>query len=131
MAPVEVIKGEKTSRQEWMTKRNQPISFPDVHEGKHLIDWIKELGFATPVQGGMNSLSYQEIKAWSDLTEIDLRYDEVVLLKRLSSAFCGQYNGSDIKDKPPYINTEFSDKVAQGACFLAILDGVNDVAKLK
>lgn len=128
-SPIEVFKGSRVVREEHMRKLKQPIQMPDITQLEHLKRWIVELGIYGYGVNGCIPLPFQEIQAWNELTMAGARPKEVMVLRDLSRAYCGQYHKSDVKCPPPYKPKGGEDKAAMGAMFLSALDSVNDVGK--
>jgi hypothetical protein len=78
-----------------MLKNPDKSGLPEVDSGRHLISFLSELGYAEP---GPETLSYKEIKAWSELTKTELTASEVLAIRNLSSAFCIEYQKSNKKN---------------------------------
>lgn len=54
---------------------------------------------------GFRPINYQEIKAWSDLTKIELVEDEPSILRSLSVEYCMMLSKARKTDcPPPYVN---------------------------
>lgn len=62
---------------------------PEVpQEGAYLWEWFWELSNARSSSGfGQNPLSWQEIKAWSDLYRLELGGDELTAIRAMDNAF--------------------------------------------
>ena len=76
------------------------LDFPPLDGFDYLIEHFLEVG---PSQGG-EALTFGELAAWSSLTGVRLDAWEATMLRRLSSAYLGEYH--DAKDparKPPYL----------------------------
>ena len=51
---------------------------------------------------GITTLSYTEIKAYSDLTETPLNADEVSIIRMMSKEYCSYLQNRDPNIKAPY-----------------------------
>lgn len=61
------------------------------------------------INGTPAPFTLQELKAWIDLSEIKMTYDEIMHIKRLSEAFVSALNESSRKDAMPYYRKEKGD----------------------
>lgn len=55
--------------------------------GRPLLDWLEELGFCVWTESGPRGIDYQEISAWSAITQQRLTPWESVMIHRLSLAY--------------------------------------------
>jgi hypothetical protein len=76
------------------------LDLPSVpRELEYLLGWFWEIRSAVGGSGfGANPISFSEIKAWCDLTDIELSPWEVFVLKRMDNEFLKISNKSS-KDK--------------------------------
>lgn len=70
----------------------------------HLLDIFFEVGPAMPGFAGPVSISWERLKAWSDLTGYRLRAWEVRWLIRLSGAWVAEHQRAKARDAvPPFV----------------------------
>lgn len=75
------------------------LILPVVEVAEHLIDYLFSIG---PTTGG-ETISFQEIAAWTALTGYRLNGWEAETLRRLSGAYAAEhYAASDAKRPAPY-----------------------------
>lgn len=81
---------------------------------------------------GLVPLSYQEIKAYDELTDAELLTWEVRILKKMSDAYCSEYSRASDPNRPaPYrkeVNPEEVDQVAKA---IRIKQGMSGFRKRK
>jgi len=84
--------GGKTQRfKSWTT------SLPDKGNFSHLWDWLRELGLG-------HDISWQEVKAWADLTGSNPSPDEAQALVQLSRIWLTEFRrGTDKNALPPWM----------------------------
>lgn len=70
---------------------------PDLEGYEHLLDHLWSVG---PAVAG-EPVSFQEIKAWVDLTGVRVDGWEAEALRALSSAWVGEYRAADDAQRPP------------------------------
>jgi len=87
------------------------IALPEL-EYQHLFEWLMEVGPCEFTQSGISPVSYQEIKAWSDVTGLVLVENEAQILKQLSADYCGSYIKGRDRDMPPPFIEKPADPVA-------------------
>lgn len=89
---------------------------PDLEGFSYLVEYINLLGHAVSNGNGFNPISYQEIKAWTELTGIELNGWEAETLHDLSISYIVGYNaGRDPASAPYWQSMNFDkDQVAQG-----------------
>lgn len=76
------------------------LKLPLHKNGAYLIDMLAELGFA---RSGPESIDYQEIAAWCNLTDTRLTAWEASTLHKLSDAYVLQLHRSKgANSEPPY-----------------------------
>lgn len=68
-----------------------PIDVPE--QGEHLLEWFFALDAARSSNGmGANPIGYGELDAWSRLTGAEPSPQEVVILKRMDTAYLNELN---------------------------------------
>lgn len=81
---------------------------------------------------GIAPLSYQEIKAYNELTDAEMLTWEVKILKKMSDAYCSEYSRASDPNRPaPYrkeVNPEEVDQVARAR---RIKQGMSGIGKRK
>lgn len=83
-------------------------------EYPHLLDWLMEVGPCEFTQSGIKPVSFQEIKAWSDVSGLVLVENEPQIIKQMSGEYCGMYiKGRDRNCPPPYIPENTDDAIAK------------------
>ena len=104
-----------------MLKNPDKPGLPEVDSGRHLINFLSELGYAEP---GPETLSYKEIKAWAELTKTDLSASEVLAIRTLSSEFCAEYQKSNKKnvEKPDKEGRRLKDSEEVAKDFKALIE---------
>lgn len=108
-ATPEPLKNEKPqTRREILRQRKSPLlELPEL-EYPNLFEWFMEVGPCEFTQSGISPISYQEIKAWSDVKGLVLVENEGQVLKQLSAEYCTVYiNGRDRDMPPPFIAYNF------------------------
>ncbi len=91
--------------------------------------YIGDLGHANSNGNGLSPVSYQEIKAWSELTGIELNGWEATTLRDLSIAYIiGHSTGRDPASAPFWQSMNFNkDHVAKG--MRSMFSSMNQVRK--
>jgi hypothetical protein len=81
------------------------LDFPPLEGADHLIDYLFSCG---PTSGG-EALTFQEIRAWMDLTGRILTAWEAETLRVISAAYASEaFSASDVDRQPPYRATPFA-----------------------
>jgi hypothetical protein len=81
--------GQKEPRiKQWM------LGFPEIGPLAYIWDWICEIGLGT-------SITWAEIKAWSDITGIEPTKNEAFALVQLSNAWLNERNRGQGKHETP------------------------------
>lgn len=85
------------SRQEAMARLSDTPDYklPEMGPLSHIITWFIELGEVATTADGLSPLSWQEIKAWSELTGLTISPREGLALRRLSVAYVREYYRSN------------------------------------
>jgi hypothetical protein len=74
--------------------------FPDIEGLEHHLDDWYALGLASSNGMGQAPLSFQDIEAYSRLTQSNI---DVMIIRKMSNAYCSGLNsGSDKAAFPPY-----------------------------
>tara|TARA_B100000678_G_scaffold237062_1_gene206794 strand:+ start:12944 stop:13240 length:297 start_codon:yes stop_codon:yes gene_type:complete len=82
------------------------------------LEWLFDFGPFEQTDNGFRPVSYQEIKAWSDITGIKLVEDEAEILHGLSREYCIMLNKAKSRNcNPPYVHgaLEQNEEVAMRA----------------
>lgn len=77
------------------------IREPELDNGKHIIDWLGEMGLYANGMNGPQPLDHKEIRAWSELMKTEPTPEEVRLMRSISSEFCSWYYSSDYDTPEP------------------------------
>lgn len=96
-------KGQKKSRRYYFSQDDASnyINMPDVAGLTHIVHLFLEI--IGPYMGGLEALSMSEIKAWSELSGVELTPWEAVTIRNMSRAYVVQFNRSnDSMEAPPY-----------------------------
>ena len=92
--------GEKEQRSRQLDPKDSRLKLPDHEQGAYLIEMLSRIGFA---RQGPAPVDYQEISAWSRLTDTDLTPWESETLHGLSESYVIQLHRSkDANAEPPY-----------------------------
>jgi len=76
---------------------------PPVECGEYILDLLNRCGMVSQGAGGITSISWQEIKAFKELSGEDIDWWEADVLMSLSRAYVGMYHrASDANMPPPY-----------------------------
>jgi len=77
---------------------------PHITHGKYLLDYLSELDYGQYNNNILVSLDYPKIESWKNLSGIDISFQEVKALIRLSTAYTNTLQQAKDKEmKPPYI----------------------------
>lgn len=97
---------------------------PEIGCASYLLTYLFEIGVCNSTGFGVSPISWSEISAWSELTQIKLLRFEALTIKMLSNSFVSQYNESDDSvSHPPYLPVAF-DPVATGVRIGSFLRGL-------
>jgi len=95
-----VPEGETQSRSKNLDPGDSRLKLPKHENGAYLLGMLSELGFA---RSGPDSIDYQEIAAWCNVTDTELTAWEAETLHKLSDAYVVQLHRSkDSNAEPPY-----------------------------
>jgi hypothetical protein len=75
---------------------------PDIVGAEYLLEHLNNIGWCTSTGMGLVSISFQEIDAYMSRCQINLSGDEVLLIKKMSQAYCSQVQNKDPSAKAPY-----------------------------
>lgn len=117
----------------------QEIPMPEIEDGsEYLVAFLHSAGTASATGMGLTGLSWQEIKAWVECTNMHgiVTPRDLSTIYTLSRAYVGEYTRASEKGaKPPYVPVievevdpeEFRDSVADKAeqLFLAMISNQN------
>lgn len=104
-----IPKGSEKSRIQSLTDNcstdNPPeIPLPDLEGAEFLVDFFHEAGIASQTGNGITSLSWQEILAWKSAREYYIPSWQILIIKKMSEAYCSQfYKSDDPRCKAPFI----------------------------
>jgi hypothetical protein len=100
----------KSSRMSRLLKQGLQPSFPDIKQGKFILDLMSDIGWSKQGAMGLVPLDWVDIKAFSDLTGIIFTKDESILIKKLSENFVSQMHDSKYTDTyAPYLDEREKD----------------------
>ena len=92
---------------------------PPLDAADHLIEHLFDIG---PVSGD-SPISYQDIKAWSDITGHVLDGWEASTLRQMSSAYLAEYHAaSEPNRQPPYTTSTIRPREVVASKLASILD---------
>jgi hypothetical protein len=95
---------ERLKADEEAGSRRPELEFPPLVAADHLIGYLFSVG---PTAGG-EPLTFQEIRAWVDLTGHSLSPWEAETLRTLSAAYASEHFQASDPDRPaPYRSTPF------------------------
>jgi hypothetical protein len=86
-----------------------------------LIEQLAEIGFVSQGMYGAIPLSWQEIRAWQELTNTELPSEEALQLKQLSRDYCSEYNAADKPHRPKPSETPDENREATKQSFAAMV----------
>ena len=94
-----------------MLNGTKHIELPELEWGEQLISSLMEVGPAMPGMGGPVPVTYQEIDAWSRLTNTYLPWYESTQIRQLSREYCAEAVAAKDPNRPKpkldqNINTE-------------------------
>jgi len=76
---------------------------PPVEDGDYLLEMLNRCGMVSQGAGGIASISWQEIKAFKELSGEEIDWWEADVLMSLSRAYVSMYHrASDAHMPPPY-----------------------------
>lgn len=79
------------------------LDLPPVDLGAYLLGYLQELDFCMKGESGMSALSFFELSAWQDSTDLRLSSWEILALKHLSGEYVNQLHRSrDPDESAPY-----------------------------
>jgi hypothetical protein len=98
---------------------------PDVEYALYLVNLLDEIGAAQQSSMGLSPLTWQEIKAWKELTDTDITSWELLLIRHLSILYTTELSqGGSPKRKAPY--TDVTVKHDWGNAFAAALRSIKN-----
>jgi len=106
------VKGDTKSRGENLLRIRGTLDFPEIEDEEYLIDYWQDIGLASPGAMGMIPISSSEIRAWQDMSGVQLSVWEYQTLREMSREYVSQYNASNQKDTPPPYIAKGYDKQA-------------------
>lgn len=93
--------GSERSRAE-ILKGQEIAELDELEWGEHLIETLREIGFAMPGMSGAVPLNYQEIDSYCRLTLTVLPWYEPAQLRTLSRAYCAElYESKKVSRQKP------------------------------
>lgn len=93
---------KKAVRANHLKSQGRLLRTPIVDEARHLLDWFKEFGMYHKGMSGPEPISYTELESWCKLTMVNLRHDEVRILRMMSTEFCSFYHCADNNTREPF-----------------------------
>lgn len=120
---------KELSRREKIEEKDGLIKMPEVVCGEHLIKHLFEIGPTMQAGLGGAPISFQEIKAWQEVTKINLNGWEARILKRLSNDYLIESQKARDSDYPaPYMPEENQPSKAEIAS--SMKESMKKLAKL-
>lgn len=108
-------KPPKPTRAEQLQARSSAlIKLPDVTHGKHVIDWLDEIGwYSVGAMGSPMPLTWVDIDCWMRVTNTLIDTDDVLLMRHLSKIYVSSLRKSENQNAPaPYTDMEAIDQNA-------------------
>lgn len=81
------------------------VDFPTLDCGGYLLEHLENMGFYMSSGMGMIPLTFQEIKAYMELTNNPLNSEEVLLIRQMSQAYIAELNDTRNEREAPYSPT--------------------------
>lgn len=107
-------KGDKKTRIATRIDKGLSEGYAPINEEyKFMIDWWKELGMFSDLGNGPCPLTFQEVKAWAELTGSKLTSWRSRLLVKMSQQYCALLRTSDGKDMSPPHKIEVTEEEMQ------------------
>ena len=77
--------------------------FPNILHSQYLFDYLEELNFGQYNSGQLMALDYPKIESWKNLSGVDISFQEVKALIRLSTIYTNTLHLAKDKDfKKPF-----------------------------
>jgi len=94
---------EKLSRLDQLHEHHIHRILPPVEDGDYLLEMLNRCGMVSQGAGGITSISWQEIKAFKELSGEEIDWWEADVLMSMSHAYVSMYHrASDANMPPPY-----------------------------
>jgi hypothetical protein len=109
-----------------LVKVQAEVQLPEVPEQwAYLLGLFFNSGQCTQSGFGLIPLSWQEIKAFIEVNELDLMLYEKELLKKMSEAYCAEsHKATDPQRPAPYVAEKEEDEIDQIALGIQIRDSM-------
>lgn len=80
------------------------LKFPDIDGAEYMVALLQEAGLVSATGMGVIPITWQEIEAWLNTTELDLSVWEKLTIKEMSEAYVSEFNSASAKDAAaPYV----------------------------
>lgn len=86
--------GDKSTRQSWLEANGYEVVYPEC-DADYILVYLQEIGMSL----GDQPLNFSEIRAYQDVTGIDLQSWESRIIKRLSVAYLSESNLAKSQDR--------------------------------
>lgn len=77
-----------------MREQGYEPSFPDIKKGRELLKMTLDIGIAKSGFSGPAPIEWVDLQAWSDISGVQLSYEEAKIIKKISSDYCSQIQKS-------------------------------------
>ena len=94
------------------------LKFPNIDGAEYLLQHLNTMGFSSSNGMGSIPISFQEIKAYSDLMGLEFTPQEVLALRAMSEAYVYESHDKSVNAQPPF-GREKTKKVDSFASALA------------
>lgn len=116
-----VPEGAKNSRHKSLSDADENSSFlklPKIPDAEYLVAFLYEAGLFGSNGMGAVPLTWAEINHWKECTDTVLTTWELLMIKKMSEAYVGEYNQASAKTRPaPY--SEVDEDVASNRANVA------------
>lgn len=93
----------KASRLKVRKEKGLSFDLPKIDGLERIIQYLEDLGYAERGVSGLETISWQEIKSWTRMTQLDIKPWVLKMLRRLSSEYAYQASISTEMNCPaPY-----------------------------
>jgi hypothetical protein len=91
---------KEQSRREVIEEKGAVPELPELECGGYLVGYLFEIGPTVPAGMGAGPISFEEIRAWQELTGISLNPWEARTLRRLSNDYLSESYNATKPDRP-------------------------------